>query len=353
MVLGGIHAFMRSNEALQFVDTIVLGEAETVWPKIIADFEAGSLQGVYQGELPDLAHLPYPRRDLFSPRYMFASVQTSRGCPMDCEFCSVTSFNGRRYRRRPVDDVLDELETIPQKQIFFVDDNIIGYGQQSRDWALALFRGMVERRMNKWWFSQASINFADDEEVIDWAGKSGCRMIFLGLEAEDGDALAKMNKRLNLNRGVANYEQAFRRIQGAGIAVLGAFIFGIDGDTPEKLCRRAEYMMHSGVDVMDATLLTPLPGTRVFDHIQQEGASPHRFPERLGSLRYDRGAVSAQNHDGDRFVRDDGQVFPADVRLARVVAQGLADLPRYPKHGGDHVRLAVEHQLSQCFARPN
>jgi radical SAM superfamily enzyme YgiQ (UPF0313 family) len=280
VVMGGIHASMCTEEALQFVDAVVVGEAETAWPQVLSDVEAGRLQRVYRGEWTDLAGLPRPRRDLFHPDYMFASVQTSRGCPMDCEFCSVTAFNGRRYRRRPPEEVLDELATIPQKMLFFVDDNMIGYGPSSRDQALVLFRGMVERRLDKWWFCQASLNFADDEEVLHWAGRAGCKMVFLGLEAEEVDALAEVNKRLNLQRGVESYEEAFRRIHKAGIAVLGAFIFGMDGDTAEKLGRRADYMIRSGVDVMQTTYLTPLPGTRLFDRLRQEGRLLYtRFPQ--------------------------------------------------------------------------
>jgi radical SAM superfamily enzyme YgiQ (UPF0313 family) len=271
VVMGGIHASTCTGEALRFVDAVVVGEAETAWPQVVADVEAGRLQRVYRGEWADLAGLPRPRRDLFHPGYMFASVQTSRGCPMDCEFCSVTAFNGRRYRRRPPEEVLDELETIPHKMLFFVDDNIIGYGQESREQALAIFRGMVERRLDKWWFCQASLNFADDDEVLHWAGRAGCKMVFLGLEAEEVDALAEVNKRLNLRRGVEHYEEAFRHIHRAGIAVLGAFIFGMDGDTLESLRRRTEYMVHSGVDVMQTTYLTPLPGTRLFDQLRDGG----------------------------------------------------------------------------------
>jgi len=271
VVMGGIHASMCTEEALRFVDAVVVGEAETAWPQVVADVEAGGLQRVYRGEWADLAGLPQPRRDLFHPGYMFASVQTSRGCPMDCEFCSVTAFNGRRYRRRPPEEVLDELQTIPQKMLFFVDDNIIGYGRESREQALAIFRGMVERKLDKWWFCQASLNFADDDEVPHWAARAGCRMVFLGLEAEEVDALAEVNKRLNLRRGVESYEEAFRCVHRAGIAVLGAFIFGMDGDTPEKLHHRAEYMVHSGVDVMQKTFLTPLPGTRLFSQLREEG----------------------------------------------------------------------------------
>jgi radical SAM superfamily enzyme YgiQ (UPF0313 family) len=271
VVMGGIHASMCPDEALRFVNAVVIGEAEAVWSKVLADIEAGCLQQRYQGEWSDLSSMPCPRRDLFHPDYMFASVQTSRGCPMDCEFCSVTAFNGRRYRRRPAEEVLAELKTIPQKMLFFVDDNIIGYGQTSREQALTLFKGMVERKLDKWWFCQASLNFGDDEEVLSWASRAGCKMVFLGLEAEEIDALQEVHKQLNVQRGINGYKQAFRRIHKAGIAVLGAFIFGMDGDTSTKLQRRANYMIHSGIDVMQSTFLTPLPGTRLFDRYYREG----------------------------------------------------------------------------------
>lgn len=272
VVMGGIHTSIRPDEALRFVNAIVIGEAEAVWHKVLADFEKGSLQKKYHGAWSDLQGMPYPRRDLFNADYMFASVQTSRGCPMDCEFCSVTAYNGRRYRRRPAEDVLDELETIQHKMIFFVDDNIIGYGTSSREQALALFQGMVKRKLHKWWFCQASLNFGDDEEVLYWASRAGCKMVFLGLEAEEIDALKNMHKQLNVQRGVDAYGKAFTNIQRAGIAVLGAFIFGNDGDTVEKLQKRASYMMrHRGIDVMQTTFLTPLPGTRLFDRYRREG----------------------------------------------------------------------------------
>jgi radical SAM superfamily enzyme YgiQ (UPF0313 family) len=270
VVMGGIHASLRPEEALEFADSVVIGEAEPVWLKVIADVEAGGLQHRYQGEQPDLSGAPWPRRDFFHPGYMYASVETSRGCPMDCEFCSVTAFNGRRYRRRSPEEVLAELETIPQKKLVFVDDNIIGYGRASREQALAIFRGMVERRMNKSWFCQASLNFGDDEELLTWASRAGCRIVLIGLEAEEVDALEEVHKQLNVQRGINAYTQAFRRIHQAGIAVLGAFIFGMDRDTPERLRQRATFMMKSGINAMQNTHLTPLPGTRLFDRYRTE-----------------------------------------------------------------------------------
>jgi radical SAM superfamily enzyme YgiQ (UPF0313 family) len=272
VVMGGIHASMCSEEAVQFVDAVVVGEVESVWDEVIADTLSGNLKSIYKGLWHGLEQAKEPRRDLYSKEYLFASVQTSRGCPLDCDFCSVSAFNGLRYRRRPPSDVLDELEKIPQKLIFFVDDNIIGYGKKSRQIALELFKGMVDRGIDKHWFCQASINVADDEEILHWAGKAGCRMIFLGIEAEDSDALTDVNKKLNIKRGGADaYEQIFERIHNAGIAVLGAFIFGMDQDTPDKLVNRAQYMLDSSIDVMQVTALTPLPGTRLFARLKEEG----------------------------------------------------------------------------------
>jgi radical SAM superfamily enzyme YgiQ (UPF0313 family) len=262
---------MLPEEALQYVDTAVIGEAESVWAKVIADFEAGKMQRIYRGEWLELKEMPKPRRELFHPGYMFGSIQTSRGCPMDCEFCSVSAFNGRRYRQRPVKEVLDELETIPQKMVFFVDDNLIGYGKEAEERAIALFKGMTERGIKKQWFCQASMNFADNEEVLEYAAKSGCRMVFLGVEAENIDALKEVNKKLNLKMGVDTYKEIFRRINRHGIAVLGAFIYGMDSDTPEALRHRTNYILNSGVDVMETTYLTPLPGTRLFNRLRDEG----------------------------------------------------------------------------------
>lgn len=270
-VMGGIHASMRVQEALNQVDTVVTGEAELVWPDVIADFQAGRLQTLYRGTMQPEVASPMARRDLYHPDYLFSSIQTSRGCPLDCDFCSVTAYNGRRYRRRPPNDVLDELETISQELLFFVDDNLIGYGQHDRAQTLEILKGMVKRGIEKQWFCQASINVADDPEILEWAARAGCRMIFLGIEADDPDALLSVNKRLNAKRGVDAYAQIFDRIHAAGIAVLGAFVFGMDSDTPEKLERRADFIIHSDVDVMQTTAMTPLPGTRLYEQLEHEG----------------------------------------------------------------------------------
>ncbi len=280
VVMGGIHASMLPEEALSYVDAVVVGEAESVWQKVLNDFEAGKLSPVYKGDLIDLDKMPSARHDLFSSKYLFSVVQTARGCPMDCDFCSVTPFNGRRYRQRPISDVLDELEIIPKKKIFFVDDNIIGYGKQARERAVELFKGMIQRKLKKEWFCQASINFAEDEEVLRYAAQSGCRMVFLGLEAESNEALGGINKKLNIEIGVDRYKDLIARINRFKIAVLGAFIYGMDTDTLSSLEARTKYMIEGPIDVMQSTVLTPLPGTKLYKRLcEDKRLLYHNYPQ--------------------------------------------------------------------------
>ncbi|MDP4280665.1 MAG: radical SAM protein [Bacteroidota bacterium] len=271
VVMGGIHATLVSNEALNYVDTVVKGEAESVWPSLISDFEAGRLQRIYEGKIDESPILisPKPRRDLFHPGYTTASVQTTRGCPMDCHFCSVTAFNGKHYRHRPIEDVLDELEEIPQHHIFFVDDNIIGYSPKSIERAKELFEGMIRRGFKKSWGSQASLNFGDDDELLELARRSGCANILIGIETESEDQLKEVQKNFNIRKGVKNFNKIVQRIHKHGIFVIGAFIFGFEKDDAAALRRRRKYINHSAVDIVQATILTPLPGTKTFGRMEQ------------------------------------------------------------------------------------
>ena len=261
VVMGGIHAFMMPDEALEHVDSVVLGEAENVWKDVIADFENGELKKKYQGTHLDLTKMVMPRRELFSDDYLYATVQTSRGCPMDCNFCSVTTFNGNRYRQRPYEDVLAELESIPQRQIFFIDDNILGYGKKAEQRAIKLFEGMIEKKLAKKWFCQTSLNFGSNEKIIKLAAKAGCQMVFIGLESPEKEELQEMNKKMNLK---LDYEKAFKNINKYGIAVLGAFIYGTDTETRKSMIRKTDYILKNRIDVIDVTNLTPLVGTKLF-----------------------------------------------------------------------------------------
>lgn len=279
-VLGGIHASMKPEEAAQQVDCVVTGEAESVWPKLIADFEAGKMQKRYDGSLLPMNNACQPRRDLFHPGYVFASIQTTRGCPFDCNFCSVSAFNGRHYRMRPINEVLDELESIPQKNVFFLDDNIVGTSRAHQERAIELFRKIVERGIKKDWISQASLNLADNPEVLKWAAKSGARMIFIGVETELPDALIESNKRINMRMGIDSYETVFAKMHKFGIASIAGFMFGWDSDTPATIQKRVEYIRRSSADSIQTTIVTPLPGTRLFTKLEAEGRFINRnFPE--------------------------------------------------------------------------
>ncbi len=269
-IMGGIHASMLPEEAGQYVDCVVQGEAEPVWAQVIRDFEAGKLQKLYKSPFAREIRQPMPRRDLFHPGYICAGIQTTRGCPLNCSFCSVSAFNGRHYRFRPIEDVLDELEETPQKYVFFIDDNIIGHSQESKERARQLFEGIIRRGIKKIWLSQSSINFADDADLLKLAYRSGCRMIFLGIEAETEDQLQEANKRLNLKRGSDAYRDVFRSIQRQGIGVIAGFIFGWDSDTPNAIMDRARYAVACGADSHQTSVLTPLPGTALWDRIAAE-----------------------------------------------------------------------------------
>lgn len=270
VVLGGIHVSMMPEEALEYADAIVVGEAEGVWKNLLEDFESNTLKKKYNGYLAAMSEGVFPRRDLFHKDYSYANIQTTRGCPMSCDFCSVHTFNGSKYRQRPVDDVLDEIETIEKDKLFFVDDNLIGYSRSSTQRAIDLFKGMIDRGIKKDWYCQASLNIADNEDVLKYAAKSGCRMILIGIESEKVDQLKETNKKMNLKIGIDHFEESFQKIHRHGISVLGALIFGLDSDSKQDIINRTKFAIDSGIDAMQATIVTPLPGTGLYSRLAKE-----------------------------------------------------------------------------------
>lgn len=269
-VMGGIHASMVPEEAEKFVDTVVTGEAESVWLSVIIDFNSGALKKRYKGEFLPADKIPSPRRDLFHKSYLYTSIQTTRGCPMSCDFCNTHTFNGQKYRQRPIEDVLDELESIPNDHVSFIDDNLIGYSKQATERAIDLFKGIVDRGIQKNWYCQASLNIADNEEVLKWAAKSGCGMILIGIESEKEKQLKEVSKNLNLKMGVQSYQDVFDRIHKYGIAVLGTLIYGYDSDFVEDFFERTKFAIESGIDGMQASILTPGPGTELYNRLNRD-----------------------------------------------------------------------------------
>ena len=162
VVMGGIHATMCLDEVMERVDSVVTGEAEGVWPQVLEDARHGSLKPRYDGGLADINDVPCARHDLLAAGYAFGAIQTTRGCPLNCTFCSVTAFNGSRYRQRPIPDVVREFQSVREKRVLVVDDNFIGTGPAHIARAKDLFRAMARANLGKEWVAQATINFAED-----------------------------------------------------------------------------------------------------------------------------------------------------------------------------------------------
>ena len=272
-VMGGIHVSMLPDEALQYCDTVVIGEAEGIWPQVLEDFEAGRMKDRYYGTWTDLDNLPTPRRDVLqTDYYKWGSIQTSRGCPMNCSFCSVTAFNGRRFRRRPMEKVLDELAKIPQKNVLLTDDNIIGHSDEDKQWAKTFFQKISERRIKKYFFAQASIQFGEDQELIRLASRAGLRVLFIGIESVNPASLKSYRKSLNLKRLLNDrYGDNFLNIRKGGIAVLGAFLLGSDDDSLSSFDATLQFIQKSHIDIVQITKPTPLPGTQFWDQLSSEG----------------------------------------------------------------------------------
>jgi len=290
-VMGGIHVSMMPDEALQYCDAIVIGEAEEVWPKVLDDFESGNLKDRYQGPLINLENVPIPRRDILkNSYYRWGSIQTSRGCPMNCSFCSVTAFNGRRFRRRPLESVIEELEQIPQKRILLSDDNIIGYSQQDSEWLHSFFSKILEKNIKKTFFAQTSILFGESPELVRLAARAGLKIVFVGMESVNPATLQAYGKTINIERLRQNLIKDYiKRIRSAGIVFLGAFIIGSDEDDVSVFSSTLEFIKSSHIDVLQVTKLTPLPGTQLWKTLHENNRIlDQNFPEAWKNYRFSR-----------------------------------------------------------------
>ncbi len=269
VVMGGIHASMCAEEAGKNVDSVVCGEAESVWAQVLADFLAGALKPVYKGERQALAHVPVARHDLLPNGYFFGSIQISRGCPLACSFCSVTAFNGGHFRRRPIANVVKEFKVMKEKHILIVDDNLIGTRADQVEHTKEMFRQMIAAKLNKRWIAQVTVNMADDDELLRLAAQAGCFGVFIGFESASKEGLEEIHKKFNIQRG-RNMKASIRRIQKHGISVVGSFIIGLDVDKKHIGRDIARTARSYGLDALNVMFLTPLPGTGLWDKMQSE-----------------------------------------------------------------------------------
>lgn len=276
VVLGGIHASLLPEEALEHADSVVVGEAETIWPNVIADADASRLEPIYRVEgFFDFKRPRLPRRDILNPKgyWLPNAVQTARGCPHNCSFCSVTVFNGRRLRMRELDNVLAEVESLPRSSLFrrkmiaFVDDNIGAKPSRAKE----LFKALIPMKIS--WGSQACVTFANDEELVALAAESGCRLLLVGFETLSPQALAEIGKRQNK---VEQYENALRVFRKYGIFVLGTFILGLDSDDESVFANTLEFAVRNKLVLAQFGMLSLFPGTRLYRQLLDENrVEPH------------------------------------------------------------------------------
>lgn len=279
VIMGGIHASMCVEEASSHVDSVVMGEAEPIWAEVLEDFRAGRLKPRYDGGQAEMDQIRPPRHDLLPHGYAFASIQTTRGCSLNCSFCSVTEFNGARYRQRPIADVVEEFKSISEKRVLIVDDNLIGRKPEHIERAKNLFRALIEADTGKSWIGQTTVNVADDEELLDLAKQSGCIGLFIGFESVTQEGLPELGKKAALLSG-RDIPASLERIRSRNILVVGSFILGLESDRPGVGTLIAEAASRYGVDNMNVLFLTPLPGTRLWRQMESEGRiAMNAFPD--------------------------------------------------------------------------
>ena len=207
------------------------------------------------------------------------AIQTTRGCPLNCRFCSVSTFNGHRYRHRPIDAVVREMALIRERLVLIVDDNFIGTRAEHVARAKELLRAMIAANLKKRWICQATVNFADDEELLELARLAGCFGVLIGFETPSNDGLAEIGKRYNIVKGT-DLRGSVQRIHRHRISVVGSYIMGLDCDVPGIGRRIADAADDIGVDLLNAVFLTPLPGTRLWAEMEADGRiAANRFPQ--------------------------------------------------------------------------
>lgn len=267
VVMGGFHASLCPDEVARYAEAVVVGEAESLWPRVLDDARHGTLQKFYRTEGRTALGGLRPDRSIFrGKRYLKVGlVEAGRGCHFKCEFCAVQTVFSSTQTRRPADDILAELRRIKdeRKLIFFVDDNITSNLAQAKEF----FRALIPLKIR--WVSQSSINAAHDEEFLDLLVRSGCMGVLIGFESLNPANLAAMNKTFNTARG--GFETALANLRRHRIRVYGTFVFGYDGDTPESFKPTVEFARRHGFYIAAFNHLTPFPGTPLYARLKAEG----------------------------------------------------------------------------------
>ena len=264
VVMGGPHATLRPEEAAEHCDHLVVGEAEETWPQFLHDFHQGSARPRYDCTCtPSLHGLPTPRHDLIRRRHFTkGAVFATRGCPYHCGYCNLKQIYRDGFRTRPIPEVIEDIRRLRKRYFVFWDDNFFGDVDYSADLMKVL------QPLRRRWAAQVSINRCADERLLRLARDSGCVYLFIGLESFSREGLASVDKGFN---HVARYRETIELIHQHHICVQAGIIFGLDTDTPEVFANTLEACEALGIDGVTVSLLTPLPGTRIYDEMRRNG----------------------------------------------------------------------------------
>jgi radical SAM superfamily enzyme YgiQ (UPF0313 family) len=273
VAIGGIHATVLPEETKTHADIVFIGEAEVTFPQMIRDLEKNEPRPFYKAEKRiHLSQIPPPRYDLLSNSgyYTMIWTQTSRGCPHDCEYCTITKVNGRKIRSKSIEQIVSEIECIKEHfgdyLIGFGDDNMLA--RSNRKAAKEILKALIPLKIR--WYSFTDVTLAKDEELLDLAARSGCRVLIIGFESLSAESLKNIDRSNWKYKQFKNYTDAVEKIQAKGIGVLGSFMMGLDGDDADTFKHTLDFIVNTNMYSNGMNVVTPFPGTRLRDRYIQE-----------------------------------------------------------------------------------
>ncbi|MBA4374477.1 MAG: B12-binding domain-containing radical SAM protein [Thermodesulfovibrio sp.] len=262
VAFGGFFPTLNYDDVREHVDSVIAGEAEHVWPEVIKDLRNNQLKPYYKAEqLIDLKDIPFIKKEFFSAKDEFYHIETTRGCPYNCDFCAVTNFYGAKFRHRPIDHVVRQIEELKGKAFFFVDDNIMGEPAYARD----LFREIIPLKIK--WSGQFSLNHAANQEVMGLAAESGCQFLFTGIESLSQDNLQAVDKKWAKSEKFAEW---IKMTHDTGIGIYGSFMFGFEGDDKNVFQRTLEFCEDNEIELALFSALFPMWGSKLYAQLQAE-----------------------------------------------------------------------------------
>lgn len=265
VVMGGVHPTILPDEALQYSDCVVIGEAEGVWEKLIEDFQKGELKKKYHNPTPDLEkYIPKDFKKIIKKRlFNIVPISTTRGCPYNCDFCCVTNLFGKKIRHIPIVNVVRDIKESGAKNFMFLDDNIIGHPKYAKE----MFRAI--KPLNIKWVGQASVSLlVGDTELLQLTAESGCKSLFFGLESVSEHQLKTMRKAI---KEIENLKHSLKKIRKMKILIHASMIFGFDNDTKEVFDETVKFLIKNKVSTVSFNILTPYPGTKTYYDLKTEG----------------------------------------------------------------------------------